>query len=89
MTRKEKIIEILGKGLRVQTEFNPRFDNEYSCIEGINDVADEILAIPIDVPGEEEISYALDTFNFSTSQEREIAYDMIEWAINRIKELNK
>jgi len=53
--KREQIVELLNSNIKIQECYNPRRDTCDQWIEGIDKAADAILALPIEVPSEEEI----------------------------------
>lgn len=89
MARKEKIIEILDK----YWIHRGWIESDESMVEARpltakEELADAIMALPIEVPSEEEISHILDKIQDLSSREREEFYDVITGTINWIKENN-
>jgi len=94
MTRKEKIIEILENYVDF-SQYERGETNKQLYIA----IADEILAIPIDVPGDKEIEGEAMTYSsYPAMPDGHPEFDMqvanyfdagVRWAIKRIKELNK
>ena len=94
MTRKEKIIEILRSKTVIDKMGNLLVTDNY------NDIADAILvALPIDVPSEEEIKeeslngqinlHDHNWMNWLNDEEQGLFIMAAKWAINEIIERNK
>jgi len=59
--KREQIIEILRQKLYIDEEYDTRKDKNQYWIEGIDECADAILALPLDVPSDEEIENKIST----------------------------
>jgi len=67
--KREQIIEILRQKLYIDEEYDTRKDKNQYWIEGIDECADAIIALPLNVPSDEEIKdYAQRNFNLPLQQ---------------------